>query len=90
MSSNANGADGLRLLSMGKWYSYSIFLIIDLLDPLYRHPANQSLDAGTLAGALSQLLLIQEIMRRLSFEMKGKRLLPADYFDMIAGSGFGG
>ena len=43
-------------------------------------------------GTFSQLLIIQEIMNRLAddLEVDRENVYPADYFDLMAGVGFGG
>lgn len=49
-------------------------------------------DGGGVRG-LSSLLLLNDIMKRtggLGIDEKGAPLYPADYFDIIAGSGTGG
>jgi hypothetical protein len=43
-------------------------------------------------GTISQLLMIDEFMTRLAFELDKDHdeLRPADYFDLMSGVGFGG
>lgn len=49
-----------------------------------------SLDGGDL-GAVSQLLILDEFMRRLEWDTKSEtRILPCEYFHMMAGVGTGG
>jgi hypothetical protein len=85
MSSSASDADALRLLSIGSQHPLSS------VETSYPNLTDLSADAGTLAGAISQLIFLIEIMRRLSVDLDlDEPLLPCDYFDMIAGSGFGG
>ncbi|KAF7887298.1 hypothetical protein EAF00_009592 [Botryotinia globosa] len=48
------------------------------------------LDGGGIRG-LSELIILDEIMKRLKYALKSSvDLLPADYFDMICGTSTGG
>lgn len=49
-----------------------------------------TIDAGSPGGALSQVYIIAEFMRRLKERLGlDKDQSPADYFDLIGGSGLG-
>lgn len=48
-----------------------------------------SLDGGGIRG-ISELVILEEIMHRVSQELNVPTPLPADYFDMIGGTSTGG
>lgn len=70
---------GLRLLSLGR-FVLQIAHNVDL----------QSLDGGGIRG-LSELLIIEEIMKRIQHQSKLQHVpRPAEYFDLIGGTSTGG
>jgi hypothetical protein len=70
---------GLRLLSLG-----NVFI------PVMWHFLTSSTDGGGIRG-LSELIILQEIMKRIQHE-EGRLTtpLPCEYFDLICGTSTGG
>jgi hypothetical protein len=76
--------NGLRLLSLG---AYSDLPLSDL--PILKRSFIPS-DGGGIRG-LSELLILQEIMRRIQHDEKLAEMpSPCDYFDLIGGTSTGG
>lgn len=72
-----------------KWgwgFCHLVRLFLDHI-PIFRL-SHMVLDAGSLAGVLSQMHILSEFMSRLGIAegIEGD-LLPADHFDLIGGSG---
>jgi len=53
---------------------------------------NLNSEDGGGPGSISQLLFIKELLRRIEFDLDldEDTLLPADYWDLMGGVGFGG
>lgn len=72
----------LCLLALGKYYWSSLAVVA--------HVTNSCLDGGGIRG-LSELLVLEQIMERIKYDlnMDGDPL-PADFFDLIGGTSTGG
>ena len=80
MSQKDNDDAGICILSFGQYsHDKSFSVSLSLLD-------------GGGPGTYSQLLIVKEYMIRLAFDLGTDvdELLPANYFDLMGGVGFGG
>lgn len=80
MSQKDNDDAGICILSFGQYsHDESVSVSLSLLD-------------GGGPGTYSQLLIVKEYMTRLAFDLGTDvdELLPANYFDLMGGVGFGG
>jgi hypothetical protein len=68
-------------------YASGYAIIVDHLPS-----ANLNSEDGGGPGSISQLLFIQEFLRRIEFDLDldEDTLRPADYWDLMGGVGFGG
>jgi len=72
-------SEGVRLLSFGPFKARTLAC-----------GHSHSLDGGDIR-AISQLIILDEFMRRVEWDRKSDtRILPCDYFHMMAGVGTGG
>lgn len=80
--------EGINVISLGKQSAHFTCPFKHCWPCL--HPSHSILDAGSPGGALSQIYILAEFMRRLKEKLgKEEDLLPADFFDLIGGSGLG-
>lgn len=86
MDSSSETIRGLNLLSFGQLRSTLRMVLI----ALNSHDDTQLADGGGIRG-LSSLLILREIMERISIEEQLQRApLPSEYFDVIGGTSTGG
>jgi hypothetical protein len=73
---------GINILSIGKIHFSHLVSFTDTDDP--------ATDAGSPGGALSQVYILAEFMRRLKERLGlDEDQSPANYFDLFGGSGLG-
>lgn len=79
MAGSSEAGRGLRLLSLGRF-------VVQMTEI----GSSQSSDGGGIRG-LSELLIIEEIMKRIQSQSNLQQVpRPAEYFDLIGGTSTGG
>jgi patatin-like phospholipase/acyl hydrolase len=82
--SESQQRNGLRLLSLGAYSD------LYLLNERFSTASSIPSDGGGIRG-LSELIILQEIMRRIQHDEKLTELpRPCEYFDLIGGTSTGG